>query len=152
MAIIIPRRRGGTWEGVPMAICCIDWICRMRGGLVHHTIMIPAALSLPLLRGACRRSCTDNISKWLVLYKNLDFFQSRQFFRLLATRARKLKICRIVVSHDDGTKLELSSARCQQGVDCRTIRLNNLFVSALRNDSGNRIVFLSAKTWINSYW
>jgi len=25
----------------------------------------------------------------------------------------KLKICRIVVSHDDGTKLELSSARCR---------------------------------------
>jgi len=61
-------------------------------------------------------------------------------------RARKLKICRIVVSHDDGTKLELSSARCQQGADYRTIRLNNLFASALRNSSGNRIVLLSAKT------
>jgi len=33
----------------------------MRGGLVHHTIMIPAALSLPLLRGACSMSFTYNI-------------------------------------------------------------------------------------------
>ena len=76
MAIIVPRRCGGTWEGEPVAIWSIEWICRMRGGLVHHTIMIPAALSLPLLRGACSRSCTDNISKWLVLYQNLQFFQS----------------------------------------------------------------------------
>ena len=41
MAIIIPRRRGGTWEGVPVAIWCSEWICRMRRGLFHHTIMIP---------------------------------------------------------------------------------------------------------------
>jgi len=27
-------------------------------------------------------------------------------------RARELKICRIVVYHNDGTKLELSSGRC----------------------------------------
>jgi len=39
MVIIIPRRRGGTWEGVHVAIWCIEWICRMRGGLVHHTIV-----------------------------------------------------------------------------------------------------------------
>jgi len=32
-------------------------------------------------------------------------------------RARKRKISRIMMSHDDGTKLELSSARCQQGAD-----------------------------------
>jgi len=81
MVIIIPRRRGGTWEGLPVEIWCSEWICRsvMRGGLVHHTIMIPAALSLPLLRGACSRSCTYNISKWLVLYQNLQFFPVSNF-------------------------------------------------------------------------
>jgi len=34
----------------------------------------------------------------------------------------------------------------QQGADYRIIRVNNLFASALRNGSGNRIVLLSAKT------
>jgi len=68
-------RRGGTWEGVPVEPWCSEWICRMRGGLVHHTIMIPTALSLPLLRGACSRSCHDNISKRLILYQNLQIFQ-----------------------------------------------------------------------------
>ena len=57
-----------------------EWICRMRAGLVHHTIMIPSALSLPLLRGACSSSCTDNISKWLVLYQNLQFFPVSNLF------------------------------------------------------------------------
>ena len=79
MAIIIPRRRGGTWEGVPVTICCNEWICRTRGGLVHRTIMNSAALSLPLLQGACSRSYTDNISKLLVLYQNLQFFPVSNF-------------------------------------------------------------------------
>jgi len=35
-----------------VATWCNDEICRLRGGLVHHIIIIPAALSLPLLRGA----------------------------------------------------------------------------------------------------
>ena len=56
------------------------------------------------------------------------------------------EICRIVVPHDDRTKLELSSARCQQGADSWTIHLNNLFTSTLRNDSGNQIVLLLEKT------
>jgi len=80
MAIIIPRCPGGTWEGVPVATWCSEWICRMRGGLVQHTIMIPVPLSLPLLRGAYSKSCTDNISKWLVLYQNLQFFPVTNFF------------------------------------------------------------------------
>jgi len=83
MTIIIPRRRGGTWEGVPVEPWCSEWICRMRGGLVHHTIMILAAISLPLLRGACSRPCTNNISKWLVLYQKLQFVPSPKKFRLL---------------------------------------------------------------------
>jgi len=52
MAIIIPQRRGVTWKGVPVATWWCECIFRRRGGLVHHTIMIPAALSFPLLRGA----------------------------------------------------------------------------------------------------
>ena len=82
MVIILPRRRGGTWEGVPVALWCIEWICRMRGELVHHTITIPAALSLPLLRGACRSSCTHNISNDWFCTRISNFFQS-PFFRLL---------------------------------------------------------------------
>jgi hypothetical protein len=80
MAKINPRRRGGTWQGVPVAIWCSEWICKKRGWLVHHTIMIPAVLSLQLLRGACSRSCTDKISKWMFLYQNLLFFPVSNFF------------------------------------------------------------------------
>jgi len=50
--VIIPRRRRGTWDGVPAATWCSEWIYIMRGGLVHHIFIIPAALSLLLLRGA----------------------------------------------------------------------------------------------------
>jgi len=79
MAVIIPRRRGGTWEGVPVATWCSEWICRMRGGLVHHTIMFPAALSPPLLRGAYSRSCTDNIQNDWFCTRLSNFFPSPIF-------------------------------------------------------------------------
>jgi len=97
MAIIVPRRRGGTWEGMPVSIWCSEWICRMRRGLVHYSIMIPAALSLPLLRGLSISS-TYIISKWLILYQNLQFFPVSIFFRLLA-RAKQneqKKLCYLV--------------------------------------------------------
>ena len=45
MTRIIPRRRGGTWEGVTVATWCSEWICKRRGGLVHHTILIPGVFS-----------------------------------------------------------------------------------------------------------
>jgi len=51
MAIIIARRRRGTWEGVPVAIWCSEWICRIGGGLVPHVVIILAAYSLPQLQG-----------------------------------------------------------------------------------------------------
>jgi len=102
MAIIIPRRRGGTWEGVPVATFCSQWICRMRGGLVHHTIMIPAALSLPLLRVlAVGRAPTIFQNDWLCtsisnffhspifLYQNLQFFPV--FNSLVFDRESKLR-------------------------------------------------------------
>jgi len=52
MAIIIARRWRGTWEGVPVATWCSEWICRIGGGLVPHVIIIPSTLSLLPLRGA----------------------------------------------------------------------------------------------------
>jgi len=51
----------------------------MRGGLVHHTIIIPAALFLPLLRGAAvGRAPTIFQNDWF-LYQN-NFFQSPSIF------------------------------------------------------------------------
>ena len=47
MAIIIPQRQRETWEGVPVATWCIEWMCRMRGGLGPHILNIPISLSLP---------------------------------------------------------------------------------------------------------
>ena len=52
MAIIIPRRRRGTWEGVFMATWCSEWICRTWGGLGPHILIFPGSLSLPPMRGA----------------------------------------------------------------------------------------------------
>jgi len=78
MTIMIPWRRGGTWEGVPVEPWYSEWICTMRGGLVHHTIMIPAALSLPLLRGACSMSLTIFQNDWFCT-RISNFFQSPIF-------------------------------------------------------------------------
>ena len=44
----------------------------------------------------------------------------------------KLKICRIVVSHDDGTKLELSSARCRLSMFRALVR-ERLFLARPEN-------------------
>jgi len=69
MVIIIPRRRRGTWKGVPAATWCSERIYRMRGGLVHHIIIIPTALSFPLLQGAA-------VGCALTIFQN-DWFCSR---------------------------------------------------------------------------
>jgi len=67
-----------------VATWCSEWICRMRGGLVHHTIMIPAALSLP---GRCcevlavGRAPTIFQNDWFCT-RISNFFQS-PIFRLL---------------------------------------------------------------------
>ena len=94
MAIIMSRRRGGTWAGVPVATWWSEWICRMRGGLVHHTIMIPAVWSLPLLRGACSMCylCYMYLSRCCEVHRQYfkmtglvpesQIFSSLQFFRL----------------------------------------------------------------------
>jgi len=51
---IIPRRRSGTWEGVTVVTWYREWNYRMWGawGLGPHTLIFPALLSLPLIRGA----------------------------------------------------------------------------------------------------
>jgi len=77
VVIIIPQRRRGTWKWVPVA----TWlICIITGGLVHHTIIITAALSLPPMQGAAVGRAPKIISKWLVLYHNLQFFPFSHFF------------------------------------------------------------------------
>jgi len=51
----------------------------MRGGLVHHIIIIPAALSLPLLQGAVvGRAPTLFQNDWLCT-RISNFFQSPFF-------------------------------------------------------------------------
>jgi len=84
MVIIIPLCRRGTREGVPVATWCCESICRMRGGLAPHKIIIPAALSLPPLWGAAV-GCTPTIlqNKWFYLHQNLYFLLNLIFFRLL---------------------------------------------------------------------
>jgi len=52
MVIIIPRRQGGTWEGVTVTDWFSEWICRMWGVLGPHILIIPTSLSLPPMRGA----------------------------------------------------------------------------------------------------
>ena len=52
MAIIIPRHQRGTWEGVTVTTWYSEWICRIWGGLGPHTLISPASLSLPPMRGA----------------------------------------------------------------------------------------------------
>jgi len=75
MTIIIPRRWRETWEGVPMATWCSEWICRTWRGKGPHMLLesskqnyyiisfwaiikaiftshFPASLSLPPMRGA----------------------------------------------------------------------------------------------------
>jgi len=82
MAIIIPRRREGTWEGVPVEPWFNKWICRMRGGLVHHTIMIPAALSL--LRGACSSIPTIFQNDWFCT--RISYFFQSPIFSIASNR------------------------------------------------------------------
>jgi len=58
---------------------CSEWICRMRGGLVSHILIIPAASSLPPLRGAAvGRAPTILQNDWF--YTRIsNFFQSPFF-------------------------------------------------------------------------
>jgi len=73
MAIVIPRRRRGTWEEVTVATWCSEWICRMWGGLGHHTLIFPALLSLPPMRGAAI-GCTPTMLQNDSFYTRISNF------------------------------------------------------------------------------
>ena len=83
MATIVPRRRRGTWEGVPVANWCSEWICRMRGGLGPHILIIPASLSLLPMRGAAISRAPTILQKDSFYTRISNFVQSPI---LLATR------------------------------------------------------------------
>ena len=61
----------------------------MRGGPVHHTTIIPAALSLSLLRGTCISSPTIFQNHWFCT-RISNFFQSPIFS--IARKERKKQI------------------------------------------------------------
>ena len=66
-------------EGVPVADWCSEWICRIRGGLLPHIPIIPAALSLPPLQsGAVGRATTILQNDWVYTFI-YNFFQSPNF-------------------------------------------------------------------------
>ena len=69
LLIIISRCQRGTWEGVTVSTSCSELICRMNAGLVLHTIIIPAALSLMPVRGAA-------VGRALTIFQN-DWFCTR---------------------------------------------------------------------------
>jgi len=79
MVIIIPQRHGRTWEGVPVANWISEGICKMRGRLVHHTIIIPPALSLPLLRDDAVGRVPTIFQKYWFCTRICNFFQSPIF-------------------------------------------------------------------------
>ena len=82
MAIIIARRWRGTWEGVPMATWCSEWICRIGEGLVHHIVIILTALSLLPLRGVAV-GCAQTILPIDWFCTRFSSFVILQFFRML---------------------------------------------------------------------
>jgi len=79
MATITAQRRRGTWEGVPVATWCCEWICRIGRGLVHHIFIISPAFYLSSVAWCGSRSCTDNTFRWRVLCWILQFFQFSSF-------------------------------------------------------------------------
>ena len=82
MAINIARRWRGTWEGVPMATWCSEWICRIGEGLVHHIVIILTALSLLPLRGVAV-GCAQTILPIDWFCTRFSSFVILQFFRML---------------------------------------------------------------------
>ena len=89
MAIIFPRRRRGTWEGVFIATWCSEWICRTWGGLGPHILIFPASKFVisPADARCYNKSCTNNSSRWLVL-QEYPILSNLQFCRPLGWRLR----------------------------------------------------------------
>jgi len=86
MAVIILRRRRGSWEGVPVATWCTEWICRKRGGLGPHIFIIPTSLSFPPMRGAavgCVTTILQNVLSNLQFCRELAEWQYTCFCRTI---------------------------------------------------------------------
>ena len=83
MAIIIPRRRRGTREGVPVATWCSEWICRTGERLGPHILIFSASLSptslLPMRGAAIGRAPTILDS----FYTRISNLSNLQFCRTL---------------------------------------------------------------------
>jgi len=92
-----------------VATSCSEWICRMRGGLAHHTIIIPPALSLPLLRGAAVGRAPTIFQIDLFCTRISNFFQS--------------PICSIARIHSHTKTSTSKQHSCVQGPlwECRSI-------------------------------
>jgi len=73
MAIIVPRCRRKIWEGVPVANWCSEWICRMRGGLGPHLLIIPVSLSFLPMRGTAVGQAPTILENVWLLHQNLQF-------------------------------------------------------------------------------
>ena len=89
MAIIIPRHRRGTWEGVTVATWCSGWICRMRRGLGAHTLFSPASLSLPPMRGAAIGRSPTILQNDSFCTRISNFVQSAIFQLLVFDKVRR---------------------------------------------------------------
>ena len=107
MAIIIPRRWRGTWEGVPMATWCSEWICRTWGGLGPHILIFPASKFVisPADARCYNKSCTNNSSRWLVL-QEYPILSNLQFCRPLGGVCRIVEEEMIFLSDQSNTIME----------------------------------------------
>ena len=109
MAIIIPRRRRGTWEGVTVATWWSELIYRMWGGLGPHTMIFPASLSLPPMQDAA-------IDRAPAILQNDSFYTRISNFVqtpiLLAARTMLRRyFFSLVAAATHGARYEFASAR-----------------------------------------
>jgi hypothetical protein len=107
--MIIPRHWRGTWEGVPMATWCSEWICRTWGGLGPHILIFPTSKFVisPADARYYNKSCTDNSSRWLVL-QEYPILSNLQFCRPLGWRLphswRRNNFLVRPIQHDPGAR------------------------------------------------
>jgi len=72
------------WIQEPFSHMALLWICTIRRHLVHHIIIIPAALSLPLLRSvAVGRASTIFQNDWFCT-RTSNFFQPPPVFPIVS--------------------------------------------------------------------
>jgi len=109
MVIIISRHWRGTWERVPMATWCSEWICRTWEGLSPHILIFPALKFVisPADARCHNKSCTDNSSRCIVL-QEYPILSNLQFCRPLGWRLphswRRNIILVRPIQHDHGAR------------------------------------------------